>query len=166
MIRFEKFEKEDFNTLIDWIKTEESMIHFSGPFFTFPITTEQLEAYITNGNRLVYKVIDSTTNKTIGHAELNNIDKKNQNARISRVLIGDNSNRNKGFGKAIIKELVRIGFNELELHRLDLAVFDFNLQAIRCYESCGFQIEGKLRDTTKFGNNYWSIYTMSLLNDR
>ena len=165
MIRFDKFEKEDFGKLISWIETEESMIQFSGPIFNFPITYEQLDKYVKCDTRLVYKVVDSTTNETIGHAELNNIDKKNKSARISRILIGDNSNRNKGFGKVIIKELIRIGFIELDLHRLDLAVFDFNHQAIKCYESCGFEIEGKLKDTTKFGNDYWSIYNMSLIND-
>jgi len=164
MIRFEKFETDDFGRLIAWITNEEEMILFSGPIFNFPLTKEQLENYIHCETRLIYKVIDSTSNETIGHAELNNIDLKNKNARISRILIGNNSNRNKGFGKAIIKELIHIGFTELDLHRLDLAVFDFNQQAIHCYQSCGFEIEGKLKDTTKFENDYWSIYTMSLIN--
>jgi RimJ/RimL family protein N-acetyltransferase len=165
MIRFEKFEKEDFSRLISWIPTEELMIQFSGPIFSFPITFEQLDKYVNCDTRLVYKVVNSTTNEVVGHAELNNIDKKNKSARICRILIGDNSNRNKGLGKAIINELVRIGFEEFELHRLDLAVFDFNHQGIRCYQACGFEIEGKLRETTRFGNEYWSIYNMSKLND-
>lgn len=164
MIRLEKFDKSDFDRMINWIDSEESMIQFSGPIFNYPITHEQLDKYIKADSRLVYKIINTDSGEIIGHAEVNNIDNKNKCARICRILIGDKQNRNKGFGKAIIKELIRIGFSDLQLHRLDLGVFDFNHQAIKCYKDCGFEIEGLLKDTTKMGNEYWSIYNMSIIN--
>jgi RimJ/RimL family protein N-acetyltransferase len=164
MIRFEKFDKLDYERLISWIDSEELMIQFSGKEFTYPVTNEQLDNYISAKNRLIFKTINKDTNEVIGHAELNNIDNKNRNARICRVLIGDVKNRNKGFGNAIINELVRIGFVELKLHRIDLGVFNFNLQAIKCYESCGFEIEGKFKEISRFDDNYWSVYNMSILN--
>jgi len=61
--------------------------------------------------------------------------------------------------------LVRIGFSELKLHRLDLGVFDFNKQAIKCYQNCGFEIEGVLKDNMRFGDTFWSSYNMSILNN-
>lgn len=164
MIRLEKFDKSDFDRMINWIDSEETMIQFSGPIFNYPITHEQLDKYIKADSRLVYKIINTDSGEIIGHAEVNNIDNKNKCARICRILIGDKQNRNKGFGKAIIKELIRIGFSDLQLHRLDLGVFDFNHQAIKCYKDCGFEIEGLLKDTTKMGNEYWSIYNMSIIN--
>ena len=164
MIRLEQFDKSDFDRLINWIDSEESMIQFSGPIFNYPITHEQLDKYVKANNRLVYKAINTETNEIVGHAELNKIDDKNKYARICRILIGDKQNRNKGFGKAIIMELIRIGFHDLEIHRLDLGVFDFNHQAIKCYKDCGFEIEGLLKDTTKMGDEYWSVYNMSIIN--
>ncbi len=164
MVVLEKFERKDFERLINWIDSEESMIQFSGPAFDYPITISQLENYIGHDNRLVYRVVDSISNEVIGHAEFNNINKKHRSARISRVLIGDISNRNKGYGKAVIKELVRIGFSDMQLHRIDLGVFEFNHQAIKCYKDCGFEIEGLLRDTSRVGEYYWSIYNMSIIN--
>lgn len=165
MIRLEKFEKMDYNRLINWIDSEASMIQFSGPVFNYPITHEQLDKYANADNRLVFRVVDSDKEEIIGHAELNNIDSKNRNARICRILIGDKQNRNRGFGKAIIKELIRIGFNDLNLHRLDLGVFDFNHQAIKCYKDCGFAIEGLFKENRKVGNDYWSTYNMSIINN-
>ena len=164
MIELHKFEKSDYNRLIDWIISEESMIQFSGPMFKYPISGDQLDNYIKPSNRMIFKVIISETQEVIGHAELNNVDPKNKSARICRVLIGDPKNRNKGYGQLVIKELVRIGFNELDLHRIDLGVFDFNHQAIECYKACGFEIEGHFRETYRVGNNYWSTYNMSILN--
>ena len=134
--------------------------------FDFPITHQQLDTYTKNENRLIYKVINLDTNNTIGHVELDKIDYKNKNARISRVLIGDQSNRNNGFGKKIINAIVNIGFEELKLHRLDLGVYDFNLSAIKCYKNCGFEIEGLFKENMKVGNDYWSTYNMSILNTK
>ncbi|MFT3738661.1 MAG: GNAT family protein [Breznakibacter sp.] len=165
MIRLERFERSDFARLINWVDSEDSMVRFSGPIFSYPITDEQLEKYINAGNRLVYKAIHTGLGEVVGHAELNNIDHKNKSARICRVLVGDKHHRNKGFGRMIIKELVRVGFSDLQLHRLDLGVFDFNHQAIKCYRDCGFEIEGLLKDTTKMGNEYWSVYNMSIINN-
>lgn len=165
MIRLGKFECSDFDRLISWIDSEESMVQFSGPIFRYPLDHAQLEKYINANNRMVFKVIDTATNKVIGHAELNNIDHQHKNARICRVLIGESGERNKGYGKAIIKELVRIGFDELKLHRLDLGVYDFNKQAIKCYQDCGFEIDGLMKDTSRVGDVYWSSYNMSILNE-
>lgn len=164
MIRLEKFSKPDYDRLINWIKSEASMIQFSGPIFTYPITSEQLDKYVNAENRLAFCVVNADTNEVIGHAELNNIDSKNNSARICRILIGDKQNRNSGFGKAVIQALIRIGFHDLNLHRLELGVYDFNQQAIQCYTDCGFEIEGMLKENTKVGNEYWSTCIMSLLN--
>ena len=164
MIRLEKFGKADYDRLIRWVDSEASMIQFSGPIFNYPLTHVQLDKYVSADNRLVFRVVHSDTNEIIGHAELNQIDPKNSNARICRILIGDKQHRNLGFGKAIIKELIRIGFENLNLHRLDLGVYDFNQPAIRCYLDCGFEIEGLFKESTKVGEAYWSAYNMSIIN--
>ncbi len=166
MIKLEKFNVSDYDCLINWVDSEELMVQFGGSLFEFPITHQQLDTYTKNENRLIYKVINLDTNNTIGHVELDKIDYKNKNARISRVLIGDQSNRNNGFGKKIINAIVNIGFEELKLHRLDLGVYDFNLSAIKCYKNCGFEIEGLFKENMKVGNDYWSTYNMSILNTK
>jgi RimJ/RimL family protein N-acetyltransferase len=139
------------------------MIQFSGPIFRYPLDYEQLQAYLAGPNRLIYKVIDTENNNVIGHAELNNIDFKNESARICRVLIGNPEDRNKGYGKQIIKKLLQIGFDELKLHRIDLGVFEFNTSAIACYKSCGFVIEGLLKESYKIANQFVSGYNMAIL---
>lgn len=164
MIILEKFERSDYARFISWVDSKEFMTQFAGPIFQFPITYNQLDNYINSNSRLIYKVIEKETGEVIGHAELNNIDLENKNARICRILIGSPEKRNKGYGKLIIDELIRIGFHELKLHRLDLGVFDFNKPAIKCYLNCGFEIEGLLRESFKMDNIYWSVYNMSIIN--
>lgn len=164
MIQLELFKEEDFSRLINWVDSKKLMYIFSAERFTFPINHQQLLKYINTKDRIAYKVIDKTTNEIIGNADFSNINKKSESARICSVLIGNKESRNKGFGTQIINELVRIGFDEMKLHRIDLGVYDFNKQAIKCYEKCGFQIEGLLKENIKFENEYWSTYNMSILN--
>lgn len=163
MIRLESFTKADFDRFINWIDNENFMYQFAGPIFMFPLTHQQLDAYITENNRKIYRVIETVSNKIIGHAEINKIDSKNKSARLCRILIADKKDRNKGYGKLIITELLNIGFEELKLHRIDLGVFDFNKSAIKCYEHCGFKKEGLLRDSFVIGNDFHSVYNMSIL---
>jgi len=41
-----------------------------------------------------------------------------------------------------MKVLLYYAFTELNLHRIDLDVFEFNRRAIRSYEKAGFKYEG------------------------
>ena len=164
MIKLEIFKEEDFSRLINWVDSEELMYIFSAERFRYPLTHEQLTNYINTKDRIAYKVINKSTNEIIGHADFSKINKLSKNARICSVLIGEKEYRNKGLGTKIIDELVSIGFNKMKLHRIDLGVFDFNKSAIKCYEKCGFKIEGLFEENLKFKNNYWSTYNMSILN--
>ena len=165
MVYLERFSNEDFKRFISWIDNESFMYQFAGPIFTFPLTVDQLEDYISDKNRIVFRVVNQTTKKVIGHGEINRIDSKNKNARLCRILIADENNRNKGFGAMIIDELLKIGFGELGLHRIDLGVFEFNKSAINCYEKCGFKIEGLFRVSFVIDNEFKSVYNMSILRE-
>lgn len=164
MIKLEDFTVNDFPRLINWVDSKKLMYIFSAERFVFPLNHQQLTQYIKVKDRIAYKVVDVNTNEIIGHADFSNINLKSKSARICSVLIGYKSDRSIGYGSQIINELIRIGFQEMKLHRIDLGVFDFNKQAIKCYEKCGFEIEGLFKENIKFENEYWSTYNMSLLN--
>lgn len=168
MIELEYFERPDFNQLIRWIDSPEFLLQWGGPQFDYPLNESQLEKYIENAIRdtsdtLVYKVIHKETGNVIGHISLGKIDRKNKSARIGKVLVGEKNLRGQGIGSLMVKELLKIAFEELKLHRVSLGVFDFNESAIACYEKVGFKKEGLLRDCRKIGNDYWSLWEMSIL---
>lgn len=168
MIELEYFERPDFNQLIRWIDSPEFLLQWGGPQFDYPLNENQLKKYIENANRdtsdtLIYKVIHKETGNVIGHVSLGKIDRKNKSARIGKVLVGEKNLRGQGIGSLMVKELLKIAFEELKLHRVSLGVFDFNESGIACYEKVGFKKEGLLRDCRKIGNDYWSLWEMSIL---
>lgn len=168
MAELKFFEHSDFKQLINWIDSPEFLLQWGGPIFSYPLDEQQLENYLKDANKdhsnaLVYSVLDKETGKIIGHISLGNIDRKNKSARVGKVLVGDKNVRGKGIGQLMMTEILKVAFNELKLHRVSLGVFDFNFSAIACYEKVGFIKEGLLRDSRKIGNEYWSIWEMSIL---
>jgi RimJ/RimL family protein N-acetyltransferase len=171
MVKLEYFTEADFDQLIGWVNTDELLQNWTGSMFSFPLTREKLEWYIQYSNNppqtdvLIYKAVDTENGKTVGHISLGSISEKNRSARVSRVLVGDTCARGKGYCTGMVQEVLRIGFEELKLHRISLGVYTYNESAIRCYERCGFVREGVSRDVLRYNNEYWSLLEMSILED-
>ena len=169
MIKLEFFTKDDFEQLMQWIDTESLLISWSGSLFSFPLTQSSMEWYLGDTNdlntsgALVYKAVETETGETIGHISLGGISRKNKSARISRVLIGDAANKGKGYCKQMITEVLKIGFDEMQLHRISLGVFDYNTAALKCYQAAGFSIEGTLREVLLHEGKWWSLIEMGIL---
>ena len=167
-IYLKEFQIEDYEKLMSWVESPEFLLQWAGSIFQYPLTVEQLDSYKDSmcqhpTVRKIYSVFETETNNHIGHIELNNIDLVNNSARMGRVLIGDKNSKGKGYGKEIVKAILKIGFEDLKLHRIDLGVFDFNKAAIKCYESVGLTHEGVSRESRKMGNEYWNLLQMSIL---
>lgn len=163
------FGREDFDRLMGWITSEAEIVQWAGPYFTFPFDRPQLEAYLAssqveNPPRLIFKAAEAASGQVVGHIELNNIDRRNRAATVSKVLVAP-SWRGKGAATGMVRRLLEIGFGKMALHRISLFVFDFNTPALRCYEKLGFQREGYFRDYRRVGEVYWSSVAMALLED-
>jgi RimJ/RimL family protein N-acetyltransferase len=139
-------------------------MQWAGPQFEFPLDHAQLEAY-----RLSAELQPATRRiltaclpdgQAVGHIELNEIN--GHSARLCRVMV-DPARRGQRFGRAMVSQALRYGFEQLGLHRIELLVFDFNSTAIRMYEVEGFVKEGHLREARSIGGKYWSLDLMGVL---
>jgi RimJ/RimL family protein N-acetyltransferase len=167
MIKLEPFERADIIQLMEWIDSPTLLFQWGGQTFSFPLNEQQLENYIKDSNTnavqsLIYRVVHESNHEVIGHINLQ-IDWINESARIGKVLIGNRSFRGQGIGQLMIRKVLTIAFEELKLHRVSLGVLDFNHSAIACYEKAGFVKEGLTRDKRKMGNEFWSVWEMSIL---
>ncbi len=165
------FTEQDFAELIGWSGDLPFLMQWAGPMFRYPLTTEQLVEYNKGANNtktsdtLNFRVVLSATKQGIGHVSIGSIDRENGSARVSKVIVGESEFRGKGAGKAIVKAVLAICFDELLLHRVTLGVFDFNDSALAVYKHAGFSVDGILRDARKVGTTYWNLVEMSILED-
>jgi diamine N-acetyltransferase len=98
----------------------------------------------------------------IGNTGLHSINWTHRAAELG-IVIGEKEYWGRGFGSDAIRALVRFGFEEINLHRIFLHVFEDNGRAIRAYEGCGFQHEGRLRDGVYRHGRYYDLLAMSIL---
>jgi RimJ/RimL family protein N-acetyltransferase len=159
------FEQRYINDILSWIKTEADMIQWAGSIFSWPLTRKQFREHLKAAKTqypTLYPFGMYRGKEIIGYCEISDYRYKHRSAMLSRVLISP-YNRNKGHGEFMVKEVMRLGFSELDLNRIGLGVFDFNEPAIRCYIKAGFVLEGTLRESAQVGDEYWNCHMMSLL---
>lgn len=79
------------------------------------------------------------------------------------ISIGDRSDWGRGYGTDAMLIMLRYAFNELNLHRVSLSVFEYNPRAIRSYEKVGFQVEGRQRRLLQREGRRWDVVHMGIL---
>jgi RimJ/RimL family protein N-acetyltransferase len=157
MIRLKKFCQNDYACLISWIDSAETLMQFGGPFFTFPLTAEQLDISLGDPNRISFSVVNTENSLSIGHCE---IYLSGGSAKIGRILIGEKEQRGKGLGQQIVGMLLEYIFSTLQQTKVELNVFDWNTSAIKCYEKVGFTINPGKRLERKMKGETWIAINM------
>lgn len=89
----------------------------------------------------------------------------NETDRRARYATGifDSSLWGRGIGTEMTQLVLRYAFETLKLHRVDLRVLSYNKRAIRCYEKCGFVIEGYEREGAYIEGQFETDVMMSIL---
>jgi RimJ/RimL family protein N-acetyltransferase len=160
MINLIPFTASDFDLFISWIDSEELLITIAGTDLTYPLTADQLSGYLKIENSHAFTILDTASNKKIGHAEL--VLSGKGIFKIDKLLVGDRSLRGKGLGQAIIHELLHYAFKKLEATTVELNVFDWNTAGIRCYEKCGFVMNPQKKKSFQAGAETWTAINMTI----
>lgn len=172
--------KVDLNWLYSFLKSEtpDGIRQWAGNTLRHPITHEQLTRHIHRLNvkipmrRAYVATIEPEQAEPgakdnpeilVAYAELYNISKRGS-AFITRMIVHPD-HRGQGLGPEMLRQILTLGFENFQLHRIELNVYDFNTPGIRCYEKAGFRKEGLMRGTTFTGREYWNAYRMAILED-
>ena len=159
MIALQPFTESDFDTLKGWVKDADALFQFAGPIFQYPLTDEQLQAYIQMLDKKPLKVVLLATGQTIGHCELNF---ENGQRRLSRILVGDQSMRGKRIGEQMVRQMAEMLFQDSNVQEIDLNTFDWNIGAIKCYEKVGFRIDHSQTAPMSIKGTVWTKVNMRL----
>ena len=135
---------------------------------TEPMSSEEVERYfrarVLGGDTLSYAIHLAGSDRLIGSATFSQLDVANGSVTY-HVTIGEADCWGLGYGTEATELMLELAFEQLGLHRVALAVFEFNLRAIRSYEKAGFRLEGRLRDTIYRDGRHWDEISMSILEE-
>jgi RimJ/RimL family protein N-acetyltransferase len=102
--------------------------------------------------------------RLLGNCSLFQIEQKNRVGTFG-IVIGEKDCWGQGYGSDATRAIVRFGFHELNLNRVQLEVYDFNKRAIRAYEKAGFKLEGTRRQALYREGRYHDVHVMAILRD-
>jgi RimJ/RimL family protein N-acetyltransferase len=100
--------------------------------------------------------------KLIGFIAFEDIAWSNRDTYVA-IGIGERDFCGKGYGTDAMRLMLRYGFEELNLHRVSLTVYEYNPRGIRSYEKCGFKHEGRIREFLLRDGKRWDMLHMGIL---
>jgi RimJ/RimL family protein N-acetyltransferase len=124
---------------------------------------EWIQSMMRNDNpQVVGFAIESADNEYVGGVGLMHIDQRNRSAELG-ISIARPDDWGKGYGSEASVLMLRHGFEELNLHRIHLRVYDYNERGQKAYAKIGFVEEGRLRQA-HFRHGAWhDVVLMGIL---
>lgn len=113
-----------------------------------------------SGGDARYFVCETATGEIAAFAILRGLNEDSRAIELKRIVVAVPE---RGLGRKILEELIRMVFEELHAHRFFLDVFEDNPRARHLYESFGFQYEGVLREAALRDGAYCNLCLMSML---
>ena len=159
----EPFADPHFPTLASWFASERDALQWGGPAVHYPLTTEQMQAMLSDHqvppSRLAWMAVCDGADA--GHAQVISVDQSARTARLGRIVVAP-ACRGQGLAVPMLRLVIHQTFAVLDIDRVDLGVYAWNVGAIKTYERLGFTAtEIKPAATTSDGES-WEVQEMSL----
>lgn len=154
---------EDAETYVKWLN-DLSVTDGVGSSYRITSIESEKEWIINNSNQYQFAIVSLEDDKLIGNCGIQGIDQIRQCAEVG-LFIGDEENRNKGYGEEVLNLLLDYSFNYLNLNNIMLKVFSFNERAINCYKKVGFKEIGRRRQSYYIKGSFCDEVYMDMLKE-
>lgn len=164
LIRLRAREPGDEPLLYQWFNDPEVTEFLS---IRYPLSHAQENEFVERTSSIGYAgasfaVETLAEGRLIGGCDLRTGPPEDRHAELG-IALGDKASWDGGYGTDTMRTLCRVGFNEMNLHRIELSVFAGNARAQHVYEKIGFRVEGIRRDAYFRRGRYGDMVLMSLL---
>jgi len=152
------FKGKDKKLLQQWLKDE------SGRQFLLSRATAQtirIDNFV-NDRACLIGIITIDADKPVGAVAYCDINNQQRRAEL-RKMIGEPSERGKGYAKEATRLWIQYGIQKLLLKKIVLGTLNTNVSNIKLNEDLGFQVEGILRNEVFFDDQYHDILRMGLV---
>ncbi len=154
---------EDVETYVKWLN-DFNVTDGIGSSYRITSFESEREWIIKNSSQYQFAIVDLVNDKLLGNCGIQGIDQLRQCAEVG-LFIGDEENRNKGYGTEVLNLLLGYCFNYLNLNNVMLKVFSFNERAISCYKKAGFKEIGRRRQSYYLKGKFHDEVYMDILRD-
>jgi diamine N-acetyltransferase len=163
-------EPDDIVLLYKWENDQQiwrvsnTIVPFSKYILQKYIENSHLDIYQTKQLRMMIDIQDTNINKsTIGAVDIFDFDPFHLRAGIG-ILIGEKDNRDRGYAKLALSQIIEYSFNILQLHQLFANITTENEASVHLFQSQGFELCGVKKDWIKIPEGYLHEATYQLIN--
>lgn len=163
-----EFRREDIGPIQQWVNNENIIKYLAFPLFpqTLDETTEFVERQLQKKGApkegiFVIALKDDPKLEYIGSIGLHAIDYRNRHCELG-IVIGREDLLGRGIGAEAIRLVLGFAFDFLNMHKVNLRVYEYNERAMRCYARAGFKEEGRIREQRYYGGRYWDEILMGI----
>lgn len=133
-----------------------------------PMSVDEIERFFTArlmaDDGIAYAIHEASTDRLIGLTTFSAMDADNGSV-LFHITIGEHDAWGRGFGTEATELMLWHAFERLGLHRVGLAVFEFNERARSAYQKAGFVLEGRLRQAIARDGRWWDELQMGALQE-
>ena len=165
-IRLRAIEREDLPRFVAWLNDTEvrhNMLLYQ------PLSLAQEEEWFKgilerhpDEQPLVIEVSADGDWQAVGNVSFFNLNAHDRSAEIG-IFIGEKKFWDQGYGTESMRLMLQHGFEDLNLNRIYLQVFETNPRGMRAYEKAGFILEGRLRQDRFLDGKYIDVLLMSVV---
>jgi RimJ/RimL family protein N-acetyltransferase len=162
------YKAEDIPLATAYVNDKE-LKKFLAPNIPFPMSLWEEEVWIKSqkdnkNGEFNFAIEDLKTKQYIGGCGIQTVNWLTRVAVIG-IMIGDKEYWGKGYGTDAMKVLIKFIFEDMNINKIRLNTFSFNERAIKCYEKCGFKVEGVLKSEIFKEGKYYDEIIMSIFNN-
>ncbi|MCK6485395.1 MAG: GNAT family N-acetyltransferase [Phycisphaerae bacterium] len=160
---FRAAEPEDADRCTRWLNDPDTrrFLHTFRPYSEH-FERRHIEGWTDKTDEIHFAIVLKENDRHIGMAGLHQIHPVARHATFG-ILIGEKDCRGRGLGTEATRMTVAYAFDTLNLHRVQLDVYAFNVAGIRSYEKTGFVREGLLREHHFADGRYHDVLRYGLL---
>lgn len=164
-VRLTGLKKEDAKAFSNW-HNDVGFLRLVDADMARPRTEEEVQKWFEEWQKdtrtIAFAVRRTDSDELLGFISLESILWSHGVAWLG-VGIGDRTQWDKGYGREAMSLLLKYGFDELNLHRIQLTVFQYNERGIALYEKLGFRREGVYREFMQREGRRYDMYLYGLL---
>jgi RimJ/RimL family protein N-acetyltransferase len=165
VVRLRALREDDLPVLCGWWQDQRVAV-FQTPGPTRPRPAEGLAELLrtwskNDGADCALSVTTAVSGELVGHGALFGASVKDRCATLA-ILVGP-EHQGHGYGTDAVRVLLRYGFAELGLHRVELNVIGYNVRAIAAYRKVGFVEEGRRRSAVYRSGGWHDDLKMAML---
>lgn len=154
---------DDIEPMFKWINDRDTVV-LNAPFAPvhFADHTAWFDVLRQRKDAVIFAIRTVEDGRLVGSCQLHSMHPVHRSAEL-QIRIAATTDRGKGYGLEALRLLLRHGFRDRNLHRVQLHVFADNAPALGLYSRAGFREEGRLREAAFIDGKFKNIVVMGLL---